>query len=76
MVGQRLSQERYLWSVIPCLLVWPTLLMPLTQAAGVQVGAAPLGAAQGCLAAWEVATRNVCAPKAVLSFNVMTMRSV
>jgi hypothetical protein len=31
-----LSSQRYLWSVTPSLLAWPTLLLPVPEAAGIQ----------------------------------------
>lgn len=33
----KLADQRYLWSVVPCLMGWPTVAMPLGHAAGIQV---------------------------------------
>ena len=33
----KMSEQRYLWSVLPCLMAWPTVAMPVGQAAGIQV---------------------------------------
>lgn len=42
----KLADQRYLWSVVPCLMGWPTVAMPLAHAAGIQVrGGARSGAA-------------------------------
>ena len=33
----KMCEQRYLWSVLPCLMAWPTVAMPVPQAAGIQV---------------------------------------
>lgn len=33
----KMADQRYLWSVVPCLMGWPTVAMPLAHAAGIQV---------------------------------------
>lgn len=63
--GAKLAGERYLWSVLPCLMAWPTVAMPVTQAAGIQ--AALLGvvyvvdrawAGRGLLPPWYLKLRT------------------
>lgn len=34
----KMADQRYLWSVLPCLMAWPTIAMPTAAAAGIQVG--------------------------------------
>lgn len=36
-LGAKMNDQRYLWSVLPCLMAWPTLAMPVPHAAGIQV---------------------------------------
>ena len=36
----KMAEQRYLWSVLPCLMAWPTVAMPVGQAAGIQVSIA------------------------------------
>lgn len=43
-----MAEQRFLWSVLPCLMAWPTVAMPVPHAAGLQVGAAPPLAACAC----------------------------
>jgi hypothetical protein len=33
----KMADQRYLWSVLPCLMAWPTIAMPTAAAAGIQV---------------------------------------
>lgn len=56
--------QRYLWSVLPCLMAWPTVAMPIGQGAGIQ--AALLGlvyvvdagwARRGSLPPWYMSLR-------------------
>lgn len=35
-IAAKLSGERYLWSVLPCLMAWPTVTIPVEHAAGLQ----------------------------------------
>lgn len=62
--GAGLRSERYLWSVLPCLMAWPTVAMPVAQGAGIQ--AALLGlvffvdrawAQKGLLPPWYLSMR-------------------
>ena len=62
--GLRMAGQRYLWSVMPCLMAWPTLAMPLGQGAATQ--SALLGlvyfvdrswAGRGLLPRWYLAMR-------------------
>lgn len=39
-LGTRMVDQRYMWSVLPCLMAWPTIAMPVPQAAAIQVGGA------------------------------------
>ena len=41
-LAAQMGEQRYLWSVLPCLMAWPTVAMPVPQAAGIQVGVGPL----------------------------------
>ncbi|PSC73137.1 conserved membrane [Micractinium conductrix] len=41
-LGFKMAEQRFIWSVLPCLMAWPTIAMPVPHAAGVQ--AALLGA--------------------------------
>ncbi|KAI3434799.1 hypothetical protein D9Q98_002857 [Chlorella vulgaris] len=34
----KMADQRYLWSVLPCLMAWPTIAMPTAAAAGIQAG--------------------------------------
>lgn len=36
-LGFKMAEQRYLWSVLPCLMAWPTIAMPVGHAAGMQV---------------------------------------
>ncbi len=37
-LGYKMAEQRFLWSVLPCLMAWPTVAMPVPHAAGLQVG--------------------------------------
>lgn len=71
------TSSRYLWSVLPCLAAFPTLIMPIQEAAGVQ--AALLGfvymsdrswAKRGGLPPWYI---NLRTPLTVLAASGLTM---
>lgn len=75
--GAKLAGERYLWSVLPCLMAWPTVGMPVSEAAGIQ--AALLGvvyvvdrawAKRGLLPAWYMQLR---VPLTVLAVGACVM---
>lgn len=60
----KMTGQRYMWSVLPCLMAWPTVAMPLPQAASIQ--AALLGvlymvdrgwAGRGGLPPWYMSLR-------------------
>lgn len=36
-LGYKMAEQRFIWSVLPCLMAWPTVAMPVGQAAGIQV---------------------------------------
>lgn len=36
-LGFKMAEQRFLWSVLPCLMAWPTVAMPVPHAAGLQV---------------------------------------
>lgn len=76
----KLTGQRYVWSVLPCLAAWPTLAMPTAQAAGVQAGL--LGvvymvdkgwAKRGMLPPWYAALRL---PLTVLAAAGLAMTAV
>lgn len=50
-LGIKLMEQRYLWSVTPCLMAWPTMALPAPQAAGIQ--AALLGVVYMVDRSWE-----------------------
>ena len=71
------TSSRYLWSVVPCLAAFPTLVMPIQEAAGIQ--AALLGfvymtdrswAKRGGLPPWYMKLRT---PLTVLAASGLTM---
>lgn len=35
-LGFKMAEQRFLWSVLPCLMAWPTVAMPVPHAAGLQ----------------------------------------
>ncbi|KAL4434086.1 hypothetical protein ABPG75_000527 [Micractinium tetrahymenae] len=35
-LGYKMAEQRFLWSVLPCLMAWPTVAMPVPHAAGLQ----------------------------------------
>ena len=55
-LGARMADQRYLWSVLPCLMAWPTVAMPVPQAAGIQVGPDGCGGLGRLEAGWDGAT--------------------
>ena len=36
-LGSKMTEQRFLWSVMPCLMAWPTVAMTTSHAASVQV---------------------------------------
>ena len=38
-LGFKMAEQRFIWSVLPCLMAWPTIAMPVPHAAGVQASA-------------------------------------
>lgn len=79
-LGTRMAGQRYVWSVLPCLMAWPTVAMPIQQAAATQ--AALLGvvylvdkgwAKKGLLPGWYM---NMRLPLTVLAAGGLALTAV